>query len=67
MKQGINEPAPLYHLFLQLHQQPKTKEFDLTDPLRPSLPYNHLHDVHLKEYFSSSDIRKRLKDEGNLL
>ena len=44
---------------------PKDREFDLTDPLRPSLSYNYLHDQHLQMYFKSNDIRKRLQDEGS--
>ena len=43
---------------------PKDREFDLTDPLRPCLSYNYLHDQHLQMYFKSNDIRKRLQDEG---
>ncbi|XP_028399653.1 microtubule-associated protein futsch-like [Dendronephthya gigantea] len=48
----------------KLCQQSKNREFDLTDPLRPSLSYNCLHDEHLQVYFKSNDIRKRLLDDG---
>ena len=43
---------------------PSDADFDLTDPYNTAPRYNVLHDPHLKEYFQSPTMRKRLIDKG---
>lgn len=43
---------------------PSDADFDLTDPYNTAPRYNVLHDPHLKEYFQSPTMRKRLVEKG---
>lgn len=49
---------------LQLREMPSDADFDLTDPYNTPPRYNVLHDPHLKEYFQSPAMRKRLIEKG---
>lgn len=54
----------VYTLLFQLRETPADADFDLTDPYSSPPQYNVLHDPHLKDYFQSPTMKRRLVDKG---
>ncbi|XP_027044717.1 fibrous sheath-interacting protein 2-like [Pocillopora damicornis] len=48
----------------KLRETPADADFDLTDPYSSPPQYNVLHDPHLKDYFQSPAMKRRLVDKG---